>query len=327
MLCAHPTAMRYAVAVDIGATNTRIAVGNSEGELLDVETFRTWDYPDPVGYVRRIAESVEGMRKRLGVEISGIGVGSPGPLDLSKGEVVGSPNMPFKRLELVRLLKEFTRLPVAFANDAVTAAVGEKVWGEGASVENLVYVTISTGIGGGVYVDGVLLLGKDGNAHEIGHIVVDSLERLTCGCGKRGHWEAYCSGSGIPRLARLLAEERRELAEGSRLAAMRQFGAREVFDAYRSGDKLAVAVVEEVRRFNAYGFAAITNYYDPELVTVGGSVALNNADVLLSGLRGEVEKYAINRPPEIKLTRLGANVGILGALALGLGLEKKVPLR
>ncbi|QOJ79454.1 ROK family protein [Infirmifilum lucidum] len=319
--------MKYAIAVDIGATNTRVALGNSEGELLGVETFRTWDFPDPVKYIEKIARIISSLREKFKVDIYGIGVGTPGPLDVAKGEVLASPNMPFKRLEVVRLLKEFVDMPVAFANDAVAAAVGEKFWGDGAGVEDLVYVTISTGIGGGVYVDGSLLLGKDGNAHEIGHVVVDSQERLVCGCGGRGHWEAYSSGSGIPRFTKFLAERDSSLAEESQLARKSRIEARDVFEAYRAGDKLARAVILEVKKFNAYGFAAITNYYDPELITVGGSVALNNADIVLSGLEGDVRQYAINRVPRIKLTRLGANVGLMGALALGLGFEKKIPLR
>lgn len=319
--------VKYAIAVDIGATNTRIGIGDAEGNLLEVRSFKTWDYLDPAGYIEQVSRIAVDLQKKHGVEATGIGVGSPGPLNLARGEIINSPNMPFKRLEVVRLLKEFTGMKVAFANDAVTAAVGEKFWGEGVRFENLVYVTISTGIGGGVYVDGSLLLGKDGNAHEIGHVVVDSLERLTCGCGKKGHWEAYSSGSGIPRFTRFLAEMYREKGEASSLLAKHDLEARDVFEGYRKGDPLALLVISEVKRMNAYGFATVVNYYDPEIVTVGGSVALNNADILLADLRSEVEKYAINRVPDIKLTRLGQNVGILGALAIGLGMEPKVPLR
>ncbi|MGC8835850.1 MAG: ROK family protein [Infirmifilum sp.] len=319
--------VKYALAVDIGATNTRVGIGNSDGELLQIESFKTWDFQDPLKYVEHIARVANGILKSFNVEVVGMGVGSPGPLDIKKGEIINAPNMPFKKLELVKLLKEFTGLRVAFANDAVTAVVGERYWGEGSKHENIVYVTISTGIGGGVYVDGSLLLGKDGNAHEIGHLVVDSQERLTCGCGKKGHWEAYSSGSGIPRFARFLAEVEREKIEGSVLKDRKDIDAPLIFEAYRKGDPLALLVISEVRRLNAYGFAAIVNYYDPEIITVGGSVALNNVDILLNNIRGEVEKYAINRVPDIKPTKLGQNIGIAGALALGLGLEPKIPLR
>uniref|UniRef100_A0A7C1NXH1 ROK family protein n=1 Tax=Thermofilum pendens TaxID=2269 RepID=A0A7C1NXH1_THEPE len=318
--------MKHAIAVDIGATNTRVALGNSEGELLEIVVFGTWEARSPEEYIARIAQVAVELERRHGVEAVGVGVGSPGPLDIRRGEVVNSPNMPFKRIEIVRPLREILRKPVAFANDAVTAAVGEKYWGLGRDKENLVYVTISTGIGGGVYVDGELLLGKEGNAHEIGHMVVDVEGRLVCGCGKRGHWEAYSSGRGIPNLARFLAEAEPSLVEETCLPLGPELTAKEVFDAFRRGDQLARKVIEWVNRFNACGFANITNAYDPELITVGGSVALNNPDVLIEGLRDRVAEYAVNRVPEITLTKLGPNVGLMGALALGLGLEKKVPL-
>ena len=216
---------------------------------------------------------------------------------------------------------------IAFANDAVTAAVGEKFFGAGINYLNLVYVTISTGIGGGVYVDGSLLLGKQGNAHEIGHIVVDSSEEILCGCGKRGHWEAYCSGTGIPKYARLLSRKYPDQWSQSILKDKETITAKEVFDAYRRGDSFAETVIRGVKRFNAYGFATIVNMYDPEIITVGGSVALNNADILITDIEKEVEEYAINIVPRIITTPLGDKIGIMGALALGLGKESKVPLR
>ncbi|MEM0257613.1 MAG: ROK family protein [Thermofilum sp.] len=319
--------MRYAIAVDIGATNTRVALGSDDGELLEVVVFATWETRDPEEYIARIASIARELERKHRVEAAGVGVGSPGPLDIRRGEVVGAPNMPFRRIEVVRPLRELLGRPVAFANDAVTAAVGEKWWGGGRDVGNFVYVTISTGIGGGVYVDGELLLGKEGNAHEVGHTVVDAEERLECGCGRRGHWEAYSSGRGIPNLTRYLAELRPDLREETSLALDSGLSAKDVFEAFRRGDPLAREVITWVNRFNAYGFANIVDVYDPELIVVGGSVALNNQDILLEGLRRRVEKYAVNSVPEIVLTRLGGNVGILGALALGLGLEKKIPLR
>ncbi|ABL78302.1 ROK family protein [Thermofilum pendens] len=318
--------MKYAVAVDIGATQTRVALGNDEGEILELHVFKTSSFPGPDEYLRHIAGLALSLEKKHGVEVEGIGVGSPGPLDMKKGEVLKSVNMPFDRLPVVSALKSLTGKKVAFANDAVTAAVGEKYWGAGRGLENLVYVTISTGIGAGIYVDGELLLGKHGNAHEVGHVVVDSGEEMTCGCGKKGHWEAYCSGSGIPRYAKFLAARNPELWEKSPLKSREPLTAKDVFDAFREGDALARLVMERVRKFNAYGFAVLVNVYDPEIITVGGSVALNNPDVLLAGLKEEVEKYALNVVPEIRLTPLGDKIGVLGALALGLGLEKKVPL-
>ncbi len=314
----------YGVAVDIGATNTRVAVGDAGGRLLAKASFQTRSIKAPRELAEKIALHARELASRLGVEPSAVGVGTAGPLDPVRGRIVNSPNMPFKEIPLAEPLREELGLPVAVANDCNAAVIGEKTWGAGRGLDNLVYVTISTGIGGGAYVDGVLLLGKDGNAAEIGHIVVDSEERLVCGCGGRGHWEAYSSGSGIPRLAALLAQSSPDLWSRSMLSELGTIAAKDVFKAYRDGDPFAKLVIGEVRRYNAYGFAAVVNNYDPELITVGGSVALYNPDVLLRGLRRDVERYAINRVPEIELTPLGGDAVLLGALAIALGREEKV---
>jgi glucokinase len=319
--------MKYAVAVDIGATQTRVALGNEEGEILEIEVFPTRSFSNPDQYLEHIARLAKTFTQKHNVDIVGIGVGSPGPIDMEKGEVIKSVNLPFQRLEIVRVLKNLTGKKIAFTNDAVTAAVGEKFFGAGRGHRNLVYVTISTGIGGGVYVDDTLLLGKQGNAHEIGHIVVDSNEEITCGCGKKGHWEAYCSGTGIPKYAKLLSNRHPDLWSQSVLRDKETLTAKDIFDAYRNGDNFARLVIQGVKRYNAYGFAAITNAYDPEIITIGGSVALNNSDILLANIEKEVENYAVNTVPKIILTPLGDKIGIMGALALGLGKEPKVPLR
>ena len=301
-----------------------MAIGDTQGKLLGLERFYTREIRSPGELASRIADAAKRLAARLGVDPVAAAVGTAGPLDPEKGEIVGSPNMPFKRIPLAEPLRELLGLPVTVLNDCNAAVVGERTWGAGKGLDNLVYVTISTGIGGGAYVDGELLLGKDGNAVEVGHIVVDSEERLVCGCGGRGHWEAYSSGTGIPRLAALLSQSSPELWEKSPLSSMGEFTAKEVFEAYRAGDRFAELVVSEVVRYNVYGFAAIVNYFDPELITVGGSVALNNADILLRGFRERVSGYTINRVPEIRVTPLGGDAVLLGALAVALGFEEKV---
>jgi len=210
-------------------------------------------------------------------------------------------------------------LPVYILNDCVTAVVGEHHFGIGKNIDNLVYITLSTGIGGGVYVDSHLLIGKDGNAHEIGHIVIDYEGRLVCGCGKRGHWEAYCSGKNIPNFVRLLLRDKAEKAEKSPLFKLANEGtltAKDVFDAAKRGDSFAREVVKEIGRLNAIGFANVTNVYDPELITVGGSVALNNPKLVLEPIKRYINEYVINRPPRIEITPLGGDIVLLGALAL-----------
>ncbi len=317
--------MSYVVGVDIGATYTRVVLADSDARIVDRDKFET-PREHPLAPTAAIAESVRRLLRRNRVPegaLRGIGIGSIGPLDMRRGIIVRAANLPLENVPIVRPLREEFGVPVYLVNDCVAAVIGERFFGAGRGHDDLVYITISTGIGGGVYVNGHLLLGKDGNAHEIGHMVIDSQGKLVCGCGKRGHWEAYSSGSGIPKLARLLAGERPELAGESELRTLglERVSARDVYDAAKRGDRFAVEVVREASRYNAMGVANVINVYDPSLITVGGSVALNNVELVVEPLKGLVPEYAINRPPEIKVTPLGDDVGIYGALALALGLE------
>jgi glucokinase len=169
-------------------------------------------------------------------------------------------------------------------------------------------------------VDDHVLFGKDGNAAEIGHYIVDSKGRLVCGCGRRGHWEAYCSGKNIPRYVDLrLRETEIESVKRSVLCEETNgkmfVSAEALFKAAKKGDELSNQFVSELGIFNAIGFGNVVNSYDPELVTVGGGVALKNPELILNPVQEHVGEYAINKIPEIRITPLKENVVVYGAIA------------
>ncbi|MCD6563156.1 MAG: ROK family protein [Thermoproteales archaeon] len=316
--------MRYGIGVDIGATNLRVAIARRDGVIIKKLSEKTVKGGDNLALPNQIIGMIERLLHETGLdleEICGIGIGSIGPLDIRKGIIIKPANLPFENVPLVEPLEDRFHIRVTLLNDCTSAVVGEKYYGSGKNVENLVYVTISTGIGGGVYVDGHLLLGKDGNAHEIGHLVVDPEGRLLCGCGSKGHWEAYCSGSGIPRFARLLIEEHyKEQYHKSLLGEMSGYNldaidAKMVYDAAKVYDNLAIKIVERINFYNAIGFADVINVYDPSLITVGGSVALHNSEIILPYVLNKTPKYVINKMPEIKITTLGDEIVLLGAIA------------
>lgn len=317
----------WVAGVDIGATYTRVVIADEKGRILDRVKFET-PRSDRMALSASIARAIRELLKRVGAPekgLKGIGIGSIGPLDIKRGVIVRAANLPLENVPIVEPLEREFDVNVYLVNDCVAAVVGEKHMGAGRDHDNLVYITISTGIGGGVYVDGRVLLGKDGNAHEIGHMVVDAEGKLVCGCGKKGHWEAYSSGSGIPKLAKLLAEEKPELFKRSALASWGdplKLTSKNVYDAAKAGDAFARTVVEEAARYNAMGVANVVNVYDPSLITIGGSVALNNVELVVEPLKKMVQEYAVNRIPEIATTPLGEDVGLYGAVALALGLEK-----
>lgn len=304
------------IGVDIGATNLRVAIGDKEGKILFKHSERTAETGDEYTISEQIYRIIKMAPEKLVKRAIGVGIGSIGPMDIQKG-IIFPPNIKFKLVYLTEPLKEKLGLPVYLLNDCVAAVVGEKIFGAGKDVENLVYITISTGIGGGVYVNGNLLLGKEGNAHEIGHTVVDFTGRLVCGCGKPGHWEAYCSGKNLPRFAKLIQEEEKissklsEMIENNFSSVTSEI----IFRLAREGDKLAKIVVERCAEINAIGFANVIDVYDPSLITVGGSVALNNVDLVIEPIKEKVNKYAVNRIPEIIPTPLGHDIVLYGAIA------------
>jgi len=314
---------RVAVGVDVGGTNIRVALGDERGRIIARITERTEKHRGPESISRQIARSIHRLIERIGGRrIEGIGIGSAGPLDLKRGGLMKPTNIPYDFVPLVEPLREEFDLPVYLLNDCSAAVVGERFFGAGKEHENLAYITLSTGIGGGIYVDGHLLIGKDGNATEIGHFTIDCEGRLLCGCGKRGHWEAYCSGNGIPNYVRLLlSEEDPDKVKDSLL--MRKINgnlnlltAKILYDCAKAGDPLSLKLTDRIGVLNAIGFACVIDAYDPSLITVGGSIALRNESLVLSPIRKYVGEHARNRVPEIRITPLGDEVVLYGAIAM-----------
>ncbi|MEM4521146.1 MAG: ROK family protein [Candidatus Bathyarchaeia archaeon] len=312
---------KAAIGVDLGGTNVRVVLGSKEGKIIAKISEPTEKSKGPTGVSEQIIRLIISLiEERINLrDIEGIGIGSAGPLDIKSGALMRPTHLPFEYVPLVKPLEEKFGLPVILLNDCVAAVLGEKYFGIGGDYENLVYVTISTGIGGGVYVDGHLLIGKDGNAHEIGHFTIDYEGRLTCGCGKKGHWEAYCSGSGIPNYARLIIEgdKFKNARKGPLMEAYKsgKLTAKAVYDCAKVGDDLAEIIVEKIGELNAIGFACVTDAYDPSLITVGGSVTLNNPSLVIDPIRRYIKEHARNRVPEITLTPLGEDIVLYGALA------------
>ncbi|MGD0329303.1 MAG: ROK family protein [Nitrososphaeria archaeon] len=315
--------MNTTLGIDLGGTNVRVAIGVKDGRILAKVVRKTVREGDEYAISRQIIEMIKELPKQLLDNLVNVNIGTVGPLDQKLGSI-SPPNLPFKRSYLVEPIARELNLPIRMYNDCVVAVIGEKFFGQGRGVDNVVYVTISSGIGGGVFANGHLLLGKEGNAHEIGHFTIDPEGRLTCGCGKRGHWEAYCSGSNITNYVRLVASTFKEdtLKQSSLYQKLDSLTSKDFFDAAKSGDRFALSVLENVSKFNAIGFANVINAYDPEVIVVGGSVALNNKELLFEPIEKKLGDYMVNRLPEIKFTSLGDDVGLYGAIAAGFYLEK-----
>ncbi|MEM4880466.1 MAG: ROK family protein [Desulfurococcaceae archaeon] len=314
--------MSYYIAIDIGATKTRIAMCNVDG-ILEKKVLPTPRTGDEYTVARFLIENIEKSWGNSLGDVKAVGVATIGPLDIKRGRIINPANIEIRISEILGPLRTRLGKPVYVLNDAVAAVWAEKHYGDGQSYDNVVYITMSTGIGGGIIVDGNLLIGKNGNAHEIGHIVVDFNSNLRCGCGGYGHWESYAGGANIPKVAKHLYDIRGDnYYSGSKLASMiksgEPFDAKVVFDLFRNRDQLAIDVVNMYIKASGAGLASVINSYDPELITIGGGVFLNNADILLDPMIKRAVVDIITDKPVIKPTRLGEDIGLYGALSVAI---------
>jgi len=309
--------------IDLGGTWVRVAVSDKNGRFI-AKTSEKVDKSSAKAVSDQMIRLTRFLCSKRGFDVKsmrGIGVAATGPLIQEEGVLIHPTAMPFDCVPITKPISAELDTPSCLINDAAGAALGEKMFGAANGLDNYAYLTISTGIGCGAIVNGTLLLGKDGNAHEVGHIVIDYEGRLTCGCGRRGHWEAYCSGSNIPNFIRMrLRDEPRKAVEKSLLFKMEggdlsRLTATDLFTAARKADKISTKLVEEIGVLNAIGFANVINAYDPSLITVGGTVTLKNRAMILNPIRKHVKDYALNRIPKIAVTPLGDDVGLYGAIA------------
>lgn len=314
--------MSWYAGVDLGGTSIRAVVGNSGREAgsecgVDSERLtagsnkRATPQTSGVAVTGALADALRAACDEAGVDpatLRGVGVASVGVVDRERGGVVDPANLPASVdwIPVVDPLGEVADAPVSLYNDATAGLVGERRYGD--CPPNAVYLTLSTGIGAGVCVDGRVLSGWHGNAGEVGHVTVDPAGTMPCGCGSAGHWEAYCSGRGIPRYARHLHD-----GEPTTLALDDPaFDAAAVFDA--DGDRFADRVLDRVARWNAIGVTTLVHAYAPSLVSLGGPVALENPQVVES-LRERVPDRVMSRTPAFERASLGEDAVVVGALA------------
>jgi len=311
------------LAFDIGATWLRAALADGGGRILHRLTVRTARESRALeAQLAGLAQELLDKARALGGRVAAAGVGCIGPLDIREGVILRPPNLPVEHVEVGRVLREVLQgLPVYVLNDCTAACYGEWLLGAGRRVRNLAYVAIGTGIGGGAVVDGHLLLGWRGNAAEVGHLVVDARGRLRCGCGGRGHWEAHCSGMGMPRfLARWVSErgftERElEVAFGKELARLT---VEDIFAAARKGHSIALEFLEEVALLNAAGLASVISAFSPELLIIGGSVALGDYELVVEKALDRLGEFALNQAPLVRPATFGRDAVLMGAAALAI---------
>lgn len=312
-------AHRPVLAFDIGGTKIAAGVVDAAGEVWSFAVEPTHAERGPEDGVERLFDlgrRVVRESRAAWEEIGAVGIGCGGPLDAGRGVLVAPPHLPgWNDVPMTELAEEAFARPAVLENDATAAAAGEHRYGAGVGTRHLVYLTISTGVGGGAVVDGRLYRGAMGNGAELGHVAVDCDGRPCPGCGRRGCLEAYVSGTSIA------ARAREALEEGDRtsaLAELTELTAADVAAAARAGDAVAQVVWDETTSMLACGVVSIVNVFEPEVVVLGGGVS-QEGEQLLAPVRESVRATAISpagRAARIVQSPLGERVGVVGAAAV-----------
>ena len=307
---------KYAFGVDVGGTTVKLGLFDGEGTLLDKWEIPTVTENQGEAILPDVAKSITAKMEEKGLaeaDVAGIGIGVPGPVDRN-GLLVGrAVNLGWDSLDIPGALGAYINVPVKAANDANVAAFGELWQGGGKGYENMVAVTLGTGVGGGIIVDGRLLAGSTGAGGEIGHLHLQDGEEERCNCGNSGCLEQYASATGIVRLAkRRLGEDEKEsvLCRG-------KVSAKAVFDAVKAGDGVAIEIAERFGDYLGKGLAIVAAVVNPEAFVIGGGVS-KAGDILLTFVEPNFRKYAFPQCRDAKfvLAELGNDAGIYGAAAL-----------
>lgn len=312
------------VGVDLGGTKIRTVVATAEGEIVAGDQRPTAAAGGPEAVIERVVGSVEAALRRAGAsleQIVGIGVGAPGPVDVRRGAVVMAPNLPgWRDVPLREALRQRLGVAVHLANDASVAALGEHRFGAGRGSQHMVYITVGTGIGGGLIIDGALYEGAAGGAGEVGHMVLEP-QGPPCGCGARGCLEALAAGPAIARQAESAlggAAGRPSLLRGLAGGLLGGVTAEMVVQAARQGDALSLEVLATAARYLGLGITNVVHLCNPELVVVGGSVA-KAGELLLGPARRVLRQRGLPLLAEavrVLPGELGDDAGTLGAVAL-----------
>ena len=310
--------MKYGFGIDLGGTTVKIAYFDETGTMLD-----KWEIPTVTegGGKQILPDIAASIGKYLeeknipAASILGLGIGVPGPVS-SKGVVNKCINLGWGVFNIADELSALTGFPVKAGNDANVAALGEYWKGGGKGCENMVFVTLGTGVGGGIVIDGHLLHGTHGSGAEIGHMVLNPKETVPCNCGKHGCVEQYCSATGIARLAKnhLAATD-----VPSPLRALETVTAKDIFDAGKEGDAMALEILHQYYDYMGQFLGSLCSAVDPEVVVLGGGVS-KAGQVLIDGVEPYFHKYVFHAASEVRfaLASLFNDAGAYGAFKLAL---------
>lgn len=312
----------YVLGIDIGGTNTVFGIVDARGHVVASDSIKTLKHPKFEDYIVELHEGVQRLLKANDAEdkLQGIGIGAPNG-NYYTGEIISPPNLPWgPRVPLAETIsKVFGGIPVAVTNDANAAALGEMTYGAARGLKDFIMITLGTGVGSGIVINGQLVYGHDGFAGELGHVIMKRNNGRVCGCGRTGCLETYCSATGVARTAREFLEVRTEpsLLRNLDIDAITS---KDVYDAAVAGDKLAKEIFEYTATILGEAMADMVAFSSPQAIILFGGLA-KSGELLLKPLREAFEKNVLNLykgKTKIILSELKeSDAAVLGASALG----------
>ena len=312
----------YVLGVDIGGTNTVFGIVDARGQVIASDSIKTRKHANFDDYIAELHNGVMHLLRTNDAEdkIQGIGIGAPNA-NYYTGEIQNPPNLPWGPVIPLaeKVSKAFGGIPVAITNDANAAALGEMTYGAARGMKDFIMITLGTGVGSGIVVNGQLVYGQDGNAGELGHLVVKRNNGRVCGCGRTGCLEAYCSATGVARSAREFLEVRTEPSVLRNLQ-IEDITSKDVYDAAVAGDKIARDIFEYTGTILGQAFADMVVFSSPQAIILFGGLA-KSGDLLMRPLKEAFENSLMpvfRGKTKIILSELKeSDAAVLGASALG----------
>ncbi len=312
----------YVLGVDIGGTNTVFGIVDARGQVIASDSIKTKKHAEFDDYVAELHTAVERLLRLNDAEdkIQGIGIGAPNA-NYYTGEIVNPPNLPWGPVIPLadKVSEAFGGIPVAVTNDANAAALGEMTYGAARGMKDFIMITLGTGVGSGIVINGQMVYGHDGNAGELGHLVMKRNNGRMCGCGRTGCLEAYCSATGVARTAREFLEIRQEPST-LRNIDIENITSKDVYGAAMAGDKLAKDIFEYTGHILGEAFADMVAFSSPQAIILFGGLA-KSGDLLMKPIKEAFEKNIMpifRGKTQIILSELKeSDAAVLGASALG----------
>ena len=312
----------YAIGVDVGGTNTVFGIVDKRGQILKNGSIQTSKHAEIADFINELCDALESLIKQVGTkeEIKGIGVGAPNG-NFFSGSIEFAPNLRWKGvIPFVKMMEERIGIPVALTNDANAAAIGEMTYGAAIGMKDFIVVTLGTGVGSGIVVNGSLVYGSDGFAGELGHVIMRRTNGRLCGCGRSGCLEAYSSATGVARTAREYLDMRPNVNSQLRTIPIESITSKDVFEAAEAGDELAKEVFEFTGQILGEAFADFIAFSSPEAIILFGGLA-RAGDLILNPIREHMEKNLLKIfQGKVKLLfseLKESDAAVLGASALG----------